>query len=292
MIIVYQMAKVASMAWVDGARRQGMRALHAHYLAPANLDALEALLAPGRDEQTIANPLMVRQVMRSGLAAVAELTQARERGEKIRLVAGVRDPVARSLSLLFFFADFCDHTERRLSLRGAAQAQDLCGFLEELWQAVLEDTAPSGSFERLLWMMIGAYRSWFNSELRATFGIDALASDARAANGVWRASTGDAELLLYRAEDMPAPGNADSPMCAAADAFFGTTNWTFPELNTAATRRSAQLYAQTRAAFRLPASTLDRIYDVAEVRHFYAGEEIAGLKARWSEAPARTGHPL
>jgi hypothetical protein len=282
MILVYQMAKVASMAWVEGARRRGIEALHAHFLTPARLEALEELLAPGREQQTIANPLMVRQVLRSGHAAVTELVLARVRGEDIRLVTGVRDPVARSLSLLFFFADFCDHTERPLSLRGGVQATDLCRFLEESWQAVLDGEAPRGSFERLLWIMIGAYRTWFDDELRESFGIDALGSDFRIANGARRYSSGNAQLLLYRAEDMPRPGVAASPLCAAADEFLGTSGWTFPELNTAATRRSAPLYAQTSAAFRLPSAMLEQIYEAPAVNRFYNTEDIAGFKKRWA----------
>ena len=176
MILVYQMAKVASIAWVEGARNQGLSSIHVHYLTDRSLSWLEELLQPNSPDDTIVNPLMLRHVVRSGRAAVAEIAAARARGERIQVITGIRDPVARSLSLLFFFADFCGHRNRRLNARSGAGPEDTCRFLRELWEKVLAGSMPAGRFEQLLWFMMGSYRDWFTSELQAVFGLDIRSS--------------------------------------------------------------------------------------------------------------------
>ena len=283
MILVYQMAKVASIAWVEGAKKQGLPSIHVHYLTDQSLSWLEELLLPNSPDDTIVNPLMLRHVVRSGRAAVAEVAAARARGERIQVITGMRDPVARSLSLLFFFADFCGHRNRRLNARSGASPQDTCGFLRELWEAVLAGSMPAGRFERLLWFMMGSYRDWFTSELQAVFGLDIHATGFASAAGVQRLSGPVSDALVYRAEDIAVRAAGHRQLCICADAFLGTSGWSFPEINSGRTRRSAALYELTLAQFRLPDSMLDAIYGAGSVRHFYRPAEIGLFRDRWRE---------
>jgi hypothetical protein len=283
MILVYQMAKVASIAWVEGARNQGLSSIHVHYLTDRSLSWLEELLLPNSPHDTIVNPLMLRHVVRSGRAAVAEVAAARARGEKIQVIAGMRDPVARSLSLLFFFADFCGHRNRRLNARSGAGPEDTCRFLRELWEDVLAGSMPAGRFERLLWFMMGSYRDWFPCELQAVFGLDIHSAGFAAGAGAQRLSGPDSDALVYRAEDIPVRAHGHGQLCNCADSFLGTTGWSFPEINSGRTRRSAALYELTLAQFRLPASMLDAIYGAESVTHFYQPAEIALFRDRWGQ---------
>lgn len=283
MILVYQMAKVASIAWVEGARNRGLAPVHMHYLTDRSLSWLEELLLPHTPDDTIVNPLMLRHVVRSGRTAAAEVAAARARGERIQVITGMRDPVARSLSLLFFFADFCGHRNRRLNARSGASPEETCRFLRESWEDILAGSMPAGRFERLLWFMIGSYRDWFTAELQTVFGLDIRSTAFPAAVGAQRLAGPVSEALVYRAEDIPVRASGHVQLCNCADSFLGTSGWSFPEINSGRTRRSAALYEQTLSQFRLPASMLDAIYGAESVAHFYRPAEIALFRDRWRQ---------
>lgn len=283
------MAKVASMAWVEAARptarQTGAEPVHVHYLTEANLRAIEAILATPTAENTIVNPLIVRDIVRKGRKAIAEIAGARERKREIRVVTGMRDPVARSLSLLSFFADFCGHTSAALSARDKATPDAVCAVLYELWRSVLAGAEPEASFERLVWRMMGSYRTWFSDELAAAFEIDIFSTPFPAAGGAQRLSGPGVEMIAYRAEDMVPGALSHEALLDEARRFLSAPDLALPQFNTAATRRSYPLYAQTRDRFRLPAAMLDEIYAAPAVTHFYSPSEIAKLKACWVEPP-------
>lgn len=284
LILVYQMAKVASQAWVEAARpaarRGGEEPLHAHYLTAGHLRALEALLKTDGDAGAIARPLIVRDIIRKGRALTA-VERARDERRPIQVITGMREPVARSISLVSFLADFVGHTGGNLSARDGASAETVCRFLHRLWADVLSGTEPAGGFERLAWRMTGAYRTWFQEELAAVFGLDVFASPFPTVDGARRMRGAGVELLAYRAEDMAAESPNHSALLAAARSFLGAPDLGLPQINTAATRRSHALYQETRARFRLSAAVLDRVYGAPAVAYFYSPDEIAKFKQRW-----------
>jgi hypothetical protein len=291
LIVVHQMAKVGSLAWVEAARplaaRGGAAPLHTHYLTAANMEAIEAIVSMSGAANTIVHPLVGREVARRGRKATGPIEAARAAGETIWVITGMRDPVARSISLVSFLADFCGHAGGELSAREGASAEAVCAFLAELWRSVLAGTEPAGSFERLAWRVMGAYRTWFDEELAAVFGLDIFAAPFPPGGGAQRMRGPGVELLAYRAEDMAADAPARRALQMAAETFLGTPDVALPQLNTAATRRSFPLYLQTRERFALPAAALDAIYDAPAVRHFYSPAEIAAFKARWIEDGSR-----
>ena len=282
MIIVHQMAKVASMAWVEAARLAGTEPEHTHFLTGRNLEYIAALLQSTEPENTIVNPLMVRTILRKGQRGATALGAARQRGQDIRVITGMRDPVARSVSVLSFFADFCGHAGHRLSARDGADADVVCTALAELWRRVLAGTPPAGSFDRLMWLLIGSYRTWFEEELQAVFDVDVLTGTPfPAREGVQRLRGPQVEILVYRAEDMLPEAPARQYLLEAARELLSVPALTLPQVNTAETRRSYPLYSQTRERFRLPASMLDEIYAPPVIGHFYSPAEIAAFKAKW-----------
>ncbi len=126
MILIYQMAKVASMAWTEAARGAPLGSatepVHVHYLTAQNLLTLDTIMASPRDRNGIAHPLVATHIARKGRQMAPVIEAARAHGEAMRIVTGMRDPVARSLSLLSFFADFCGRAGDRLSARDGAEA--------------------------------------------------------------------------------------------------------------------------------------------------------------------------
>ncbi len=286
MIIVHQMAKVASMAWVEAARLTGAEPEHTHFLTERNLQHIAAILQAPPQENTIVNSLMVRTILRKGQRGTAGIGTARELGRAIRVITGMRDPVARSISILSFFADFCGHARRPLGARDGANADVVCAALAELWRLVLAGTPPAGSFDRLMWLLIGSYRTWFDEELQAVFDVDLFARTSfPVEDGAQRLHGRGVEILVYRAEDLLPQAPARQSLLEAAQTFLGTPAITLPQINTAETRRSYPLYTQTRERFRLFPGMLDEIYDVPVVRHFYTAGEIAAFKSRW-QAPS------
>jgi len=281
------MAKVASRSWIEAAKpfaaRTGVTPLHCHFVVPRNREMIAAVYRDTTKEQTIANMLLPRSMLRSGAAAWAEIKDARDRGEVIRIITGMRDPVARSISFVVFMADFYGHTTLPLNPRAAVSADYVIAFLQENWKAVLERRAPDSTFEWLLWFVTGAYRTWFDDELRVSYGVDVRATPFERGVGVQRLQGERVDILAYRTEDLAPSSRGHPGLLKHARAFLETGFPEFPNVNTSRTRRSSALSDEVRRRFSLPDDMLDAVYDDATVRHFYSPDEIEGFRRRWSE---------
>jgi|GEM_PF-5969006 len=284
LIVVHQMAKVGSMAWVEAAERGGREVVHSHFLTTPNLQALAGILSAPPEENTIAHPLVIRDVLRKGPRGLAAIEAQRREGRLVQVVTGMREPIARSLSLLTFFADFCGHAGGGLSARDGAAPTEVCATLAGLWEAVLAKSEPRGSFERLLWWMMGVHRTWFDEELAAIFGVDVFSAPYPRGAGAQRLDAPGVKVLAYRAEDMAPSAPGGTTLRAAAANFLGLPKFALRPVNAAATRRSWPLHREVSERFHLPAASLDRIYAAPAVRHFYSPEEIQGFKTRWGGA--------
>ena len=131
MILIYQMLKVASRSWLEAARPaaalEGSEPLHVRFVNPRTLAMLEGLEKAPPGQQTIANLIMLRDTLRKGVEARAAIDGALARGETIRVISGMRDPVARSLSLVHFYADFYGDTSRKLNRATGGQRRGYGG---------------------------------------------------------------------------------------------------------------------------------------------------------------------
>jgi hypothetical protein len=287
MILVYQMSKVASRSWLEAARaaaaRDGGEPVHVHFVAQPNIAKVTEIAAMPPQTQTIANQFLLRDMLRKGAVARTAIDRARQAGETIRVVAGMRDPVARSLSLVHFFADFYGDVSRPLDRARGGDGATTAEAVTAWWQAVLAEAEPEDSFARLMTFLIGAYRSWFAEELGAILGITLGARPFSPDMGAQRVSGGGVEVLLYRVEDLDPQAPAHRALLAAASDFLGTAVAALPQVNTAASRRSSGRYDAARQCLRLPASMLDAIYGVPVVTHFYAPAEIETFKRRWRD---------
>jgi hypothetical protein len=281
MILVHQMAKVASQSWIEVAKAatdDGDAPVHCHFVTEDNRARMESALRDLRP--TIANMIVPKTILRGGVAGAAAIEKARTRHEKIKVVTGVRDPVARSISLIIFFTDFIGHTQPPLNPRSQKSADDVIGALRETWEAVLEHREPDATFEWLLWFLTGVYASWFEDELQAVFGANIRGTQFVPESQ--RFDTSLAEILAYRVEDMLPAARDHAHLLAVTSEFFGYPVTTFPNVNRSQARRSHVLYDEVRRRFRLPAEVLDAIYGVSVMRHFYRPDEIDFFKSCWS----------
>ncbi|GAC1305157.1 MAG: hypothetical protein NVSMB10_08790 [Steroidobacteraceae bacterium] len=287
MLIVHQMTKVASETWLRVAQQAqpgvDRKVLHCHFMEPHNRQRIETALNEASVRKTIANMLMPRATLRRGAAAWAMLTTARQNDELVRVISGIRDPVARSISATIWMADFFGHVDLPLSPRAALAPDYVIEYLREMWRLVLEGGEPDGTFEWLLWYFTGAYRTWFAEELGAVFGIDVLQSPYIPAQASQRIAAPATDIFIYRVEDMHPSAPAYPALLAQASDFLRAPVQAFPSVNTSATRRSHEITAAVRRGFSLPAAVLEKIYGTPVIRHFYSDEEITGFMARWRE---------
>jgi hypothetical protein len=287
-IVVHQMAKVASRSWIEVAKpaaAPGESPVHCHFIIPANMERIEARLAEGAARQTIANMVMPNYILRSGAKAWSLVEAARRSGRKIKVITGMRDPVARSISLMMFFIDFIGHVSLPLNPKIPASAEFVVGALRDNWNAVLERREPDGTFEWLLWFLTGAYASWFDDELQTAYGAEIDKTTFRGAARLARLNAPVADVLVYRVEDMAPDATRHSALLNDAGEFLGSAIAQFPNVNASHTRRSHALSDEVHRQFRLPAEMLASIYAHRIVQHFYAPEEVEGFTRRWIDAP-------
>jgi hypothetical protein len=284
-IVIHQMAKVASQSWVQAAKTsamfEGTAPVHCHFIVPANRKRIAAAYDVAEARRTIANMLLPRNMLRAGAAAWSRIGAATQAGDRIRVIAGIRDPVARSISLIVFMADFYGHVSRPLGPHAVMTADYVIEMLKQTWWDVLDCSEPKASFEWLLWYLTGAFRFWFREEFGVAYGVDLLEERDRTWEGICRIDTGATKILIYRAEDMKPAALGHSGLLTAASAFLEIPLGSFPNVNTSDTRRSRVLSEEIRARFRLPEDWLEAIYSEPIVRRFYRDAEIDAFKTRW-----------
>jgi hypothetical protein len=285
------MPKTASRSWIEAAKtalaQENAVPIHCHYVLPSNRDRIAAVFSLPPAQQTIANMLMPRALLRTGASAWAQIESARQGRENIRVVSGTRDPVARSISLTVYMADFFGHVSCPLSPRADLSADYVVSYLQETWRLVLERREPDQTFEWLLWYMTDGFRSWFASELGVVFGVDVLKGAFERQEATQRMNTSSADVLIYRIEDMRPEASGYARLLAQANTFLGTSLNSFPNVNTSTTRRSRGLSEEVRRQFWLPDEMLDAIYGEPVVQHFYDRDEILAFKQRWSRTRMR-----
>jgi hypothetical protein len=285
-ILMYQMFKVASRSWVEAAKpaaaTEGSVPFHCHYLVPRNLERIQAAFNLPPAQQTIANMLLPRNLLRLGPSVRRQLEAARASHAKIRIVSGMRDPVARSISLIVFLCDFYGHTYRPLSPRVEVSPEYVITVLQDNWRFVLERREPPETFEWLLWYLTDAFRTWFTDELGNALEVDALRGKFQRQDGTQRISTELADILIYRVEDMFPEAPLYARLLEQASTFLGTPLSSFPRVNTSDTRRSREISVALRRQFWLPADMLDAIYGEPAVQHFYDRDEVLAFKRLWS----------
>jgi hypothetical protein len=284
LVLVYQMQKVASMSWMALGRSHlsATEAVHVHFVAKSNLAFLRKQFEATGAEQTIRHRLLLRKLLQTGAKVRALIEDAALRGRPTLLVTGMRDPVARSVSLLFFLADFYGRNDRVISWRDGARVEDVHRVFIEAWEQVFDDAEPADTFSRVLRFYIKAYGCWFEQEIGTTLGIDIMRAQFPAGPAHRVIPTGQVQSLLYRTEDMTPGSRGHDLLRADFEAVFGAPLAAFPIQNAAAFRNSRDLYQVFVHRLRVPARLLDQIYDHAVVRCFYLPEEIDGFRRRWS----------
>ncbi|KAA0582973.1 glycosyltransferase [Azospirillum sp. Sh1] len=200
------------------------------------------------------------------------LADALAAGESVTIVSGVRDPIARSLSVAMqnLEADFADC----LAATAEATAEALATRIRDLW---LRNT-PDGDPNRLyLERMIRAPLIWFGEEIGKSFGFDLGAHDFDRERGYSILIKGNIRLLLFRHESAPT-----AIQSGLAELFPGM-EFCLPHSNDGTAKPTSEIYGALKGCFRLPRPALQEIYAHPDVSRYYGADEIAGAIERWAE---------
>jgi hypothetical protein len=169
----------------------------------------------------------------------------------------VRDPVSQAVSAFF-------HARGR---SGEAAPADVAALAVEL--------AESG--------FVRAPLRWFDREFAPALGIDVYAHPFDPVRGTTIVETPSVRVLVLRQESLAAaPG--------ALAGFLGLdAPVPIPPRNAASDKPYAAEYEAFVRAAALPSDLLERVYSSRYARHFYAADEIAAARQRWSgRSRART----
>jgi len=278
-IIVFQMAKVASLSWYEAIRAAEPAAsvFHLHFVSNQSLDFIRSLGRETGPSQTIKRlPLLLRLgTLPTDLAD--RFANGRWVGGPVRVVTGVRDPVGRAMSALLHTADFVGHRTVPLAFREGAEIDSLLSVFRQGWAEALGAAPSADSFGRLVAFLFAQYRSWFDMELKSAFAIDARHAARRIGRQTWQIAAEGVEVLIYRQEDL-----ARAELVEEARRFLHMKLDRLPVTHDIARRRSRGLYKEFQERARFPMEMLERIYSEPLVSHFYSAGEILHFKARWN----------
>jgi hypothetical protein len=283
-ILVYQMGKVGSVAWLRAieAACPDANVHHMHFLSPAATRRIHESIARRGDTQTFVNiPMLRRDVDRSGLQD--KVVEGRWCGGPALIVSGMRDPIDRAASLLFFFADFYGNAAMKLSFREGATAETLTRYFIDSWEKALSGDFGTATFDQRLRRAFVRYQDWFATEIAGVFGPDIAQERFDPATGCLVARGGDGiGVFCYRFEDLRE--SAWPSVAASASGFLQAPIGTLPVVNATTRRRSKALYEAFKAELAMPTDLIEAIYAAPVVRLFYSPDEIGRFRARWTGA--------
>jgi len=187
------------------------------------------------------------------------------KGQKsIKIITGVREPIARNISWFFQIIDCaCVFPEFFIKYeKGLITMDDI---IKKFW---------SQNF------VYGKQYDWFEEELEAVFGIDIASIDFPKEKGYAIANFPDRniELLVLKLEKL------DSCLKEALETFLEVENLNCERLDPAdfLDENDYLIYENLRKSLTFSDEYLEEIYDQPLVRHFYTDEEINKFKLKWS----------
>jgi hypothetical protein len=284
-ILVLQPPKAASMAWYQALRSAcpEQKVYHVHHINPRVVAEMRARRHVEGERQTIRNRAMIRQA--AGLpdpSLEQAIAETRDRRRSVKIVSTVRDPVARAMSVLFYYGDFWGHRTLPLSHREGATVEGLTDFFVASWRRALTGEPAKGTFEEAFQAELVNHTDWFDRELAEILSLDVASAAFDFNRHVLVASSPMADLIVCRYEDLDPDNPALSGILDAVSRLVGTRLDGLPQSNSTSGRRSRDLYQAFRERLKLPTDILDGIYAAPILSKFYRPEEIGQMRARWA----------
>lgn len=176
------------------------------------------------------------------------------RGDELRVITLVRDPVAHNVSL--FFQVFDQYAGTTIERSGYD--------IEDMIRLFLDRYLYSRPL------------TWLDAELKTTLGIDVYSQPFPTDEGYTVLSDGRVRLIVLRAE------LDDTAKAHAIARFLDLDEFEIVRSNVTADKPHAEQYAEFKRRIRIPAPLLDELYESKFAKHFYSPDERARFRARWA----------
>lgn len=174
------------------------------------------------------------------------VAKKRRKGESVKLIIGVREPVARNISGYF------------QSLNRREDDRDVASHILKFF-CFCPHLAPL---------------YWLDNEILRNFGVDVYSHDFDKDLGYSRFHSNGFDVFVYKLECL----NFLEPQLAD---FLEVKDFTLVKANAAEDSDFAELYKHFRGAVRFEKAYLDCLYSSKMVQKFYSEEEVAALYKRW-----------
>lgn len=253
-ILIYQMGKVGSTTLYETLRAADLPnpIFHVHYLVAENIQRCESTYRRrGMGDTPRSLHLTVGRVLRWRIRFAHDV--------RWKIITGVRDPVRRAISRLFQAVTW---KRPELCRNGRIQTGRVLDFLD---RKIRPGSVP----------IQNAY-TWFDRELKPTFGVDLYAHPFGRARGYQRVQKGNADLLVYRLEDM------DCVLDEGLSRFLGADGIEGKPANRAVEKKYSATYREVLNAFEVEEERCRRIYDDKYIDHFYGPAMKEAFVRRWS----------
>jgi hypothetical protein len=279
--LIFQMSKVASRSWLNllKATVPDSTLAHFHTISEARIAEAERLATMQGDSQTIKH-LTLPDLGRPRGSILQFIEHGKWVGPRTRIIAGVRDPVARAISAVGYLCNYLGYTKLAVTPRDGGTAENMAEVFYRATRMAQGTDTKDDTFITLVAVTLSYSYLWFREELAPGFGVDItdVPFDHQA-----RCLTvnGPHQLFVYRVEDLM-DKNAEQRMLESASEFIGKRVTSFPKHDASKESRYQALYSDFKNSIRLSDDDLAWFYDNEVVEKFYTPEEIETFKSRWA----------
>jgi hypothetical protein len=278
--LVFQMAKVASRSWLNllKATAPDSTMAHFHTISENRMALIERIVTLRGDTQTI------KHMTLGGLGRPPEQIQpfivnGNWVGPETRIIAGVRDPVARAVSAVGDFCNRLGYTGFGVNARDGGTPENLVDIFYRSLRVAQGIDTKDDTLITLLSHTFADYRLWFKEELAPAFDADISNIPFDRETRCLRLS-GTHRIFVYRVEDL-LEKNAEQRLLDSASDFLGKRVTTFPQYDVSRETRYQALYSDFVKKIKLSDSDIAWFYDNEIVAKFYTPEEVESFMSKW-----------
>jgi hypothetical protein len=268
LLLIYQMGKVGSQT-IEATLRNacpGRPIFRVHYLSRQQVQLVGARLQlqifSDQAKASLRRQIKLANLLRHAVRARQKLRSLGIKGDKLHVIAGVRDPIALMLASIFqnhtaYFAslDEIDAINCQNLLLGRTENVERRQYIEQLQQTT---------------------HSWFDTELRALIGMDVFEMPFPWNKGHQIYENEFARVLVYRYENFEAIGQM-------MEEFLGLNVPAIVNQNLSSAKDYSPQYEKVRRELRLPVKFLAQQYNTRLATHFYSGAEREQFACRWQD---------
>lgn len=245
-VVIYQMGKVGSQSLRKAIEDSGLRCISLYSLGTPTLAKISKGI-PFNNKK-----MLFLSGFRQGLYSMML-----SRGPKRKIITVVRDPIARDISLLYFFLSAFIYGRI-----GQSTGDEFS--LQELIQNIYDEN-----------LIHASACSWFDEEFSKTLKVNLFAHPFDKEKGCEVIETPKYSILVLTQEKM----NRNE---SAIRDFLEVEEFRLPTANSAVHKWYSDIYEITKDRIRIDPAAIDKAYSSRYARHFYTEEDLDRQRAMWN----------